>query len=317
MRLFLTGASGFLGYHVAALFVKEGWKVTALARASSDTRAIRELGVSVHEGDLLAGDTYLRAMLGFDVVVHCAGAIRALGLDEFLRVNGAAAGEVARTAAGAGVRRFIHISSIAARGPAGRDERPVSWYGESKLSGEQQVCRNSGSMAVAVVRPPVIFGPRDFGLLSAFRMAHRGWFPLYGDGRRKLSIVYGEDAARAILLLAARKGELPPGPFYPADSSNPTWLELAGLFEQAMDRRLRKPRIPTPLFKAAAACGTVAGKLTRKAPLFSLDKEREMSQVSWECSAKTLTQATGWKPEAPLAKRIAETYRWYWKNGWL
>lgn len=317
MKVFLTGGSGFLGYHIAAVFLKEGWNVTGLVRRSSKTDHLRKLGVELHTGELLYGDGYRNAMANASVVVHCAGAIQALSYKEFHKVNALGAGEVARVASESGVRRFILISSLAARGPFGVPEGPVSDYGRSKLEGEREVVARAGGMEVVIVRPPVIFGQGDRGLHSVFWMAHKGWFPLYGDGQRRLSIVHGKDVARGVFLLASHKGDVPSGPYYPADPSNPTWLELAGLFEEALKRRLKKLRIPGQFFKIAAALSSGWGTLVRKAPLFSLDKEREMRQESWACSSKALTDLTGWTPEASLIERISETHRWYLDNGWL
>ena len=320
MKLFITGASGFVGHHIAARFRREGWDVTALARPSSKVLALRELGVGVHQGDLSDGVSYARAVEGCELVVHCAGAIKARNLDDFMAVNARSAGEVAHVASESGVPRFVLISSIAARAPVLPDREPfapISIYGRSKREGERLVKENAGRMEVAVVRPPPVYGPRDHGMFEVFKFARRRIFPLFGFGHGRTGIVHGEDLAAAVLSLAVCGGKMPAGPFYPEDGSNLSWKELAVAFETALSRGSVKIPVPTFLFWAVAGVVSAWGNLTGRPVLFSLDKVREMACPSWECSNKSLTHATGWQPKVQLVDGLRETFMWYVKEGWL
>lgn len=320
MRLFITGASGFVGHHIAARFRAEGWEVTALARPSSKVLALRELGVAVHVGDLLSGVSYARALEGSDLVVHCAGAIKARNLDEFMNVNARSAGEVTHVAAELGVPRLVLISSIAARGPMLPDKEPfapVSMYGRSKREGERLVRANAGKMEVTVVRPPPVYGTRDHGMLDVFKFARSRFFPLFGLGEGRTAIVHGRDLAAAVLSLAVCGGKMPPGPFYPEDGSNLSWRDLAVAFEEALSRRIVKMPVPPFLFWAAAGIASAWGRAAGRPVLFSLDKVREMACPSWECSHRPLRHATGWQPKVQLVDGLRETFMWYVKAGWL
>jgi nucleoside-diphosphate-sugar epimerase len=320
-RLFITGASGFVGFHIAQTFIQQGWEVTALVRESSSVTPLQEIGVSLHRGDLLAAPTFQQAMEGADVVVHCAGLTKALSYQEFRTVNAQGAGQVARAASIVGVPRLILISSIAARGPGRldvRDTAPISFYGKSKSEGEQRSFQEAGGTEVAVLRPPPVYGPGDRGMLDLFKFARRGFFPLWGRGNHRTAIVHVEDLAEATFALAARSGKMPSGPFYPEDGTNVSWGELAGAFAQAVRRR-KITRLPLPgfVFQLLGLLATFWSMFTRRAALFSRDKVLEMAQPYWECSHRSLTRATGWKPRHQLVRGLAETYLWYRKNGWL
>lgn len=318
MRLFLTGASGFVGHHLAAAFRSAGWDVSALVRTRSSVSALRELGVELVQGDLLAGESFADALAGSDLVIHCAGLIRAVTVEEYRRVNVDGAGVVAATASRVGMPRFILISSIAARGPlGGSDPAPVSHYGTSKREGEKRVFEKAGGMSVCVIRPPVIYGPRDSGMLSVFKAARFGLFPMYGRGGHRLSIVHVDDLVRAIQLVAARPGDLPSGPFYPEDGTNPSWSELAQAFAAALGKKIRRIPLPPFLFYGLAGLATGWSLLVRRPVLFSLDKVREMSCPDWTASHKDLTRLVGYKPQIPLVRGLGETARWYRRQGWL
>jgi len=320
-KLFLTGATGFVGHYVAACFRDCGWNVTALVRQTSSTDEVRRLGVKIHVGDMLSADTYQPAIESSDAVVHCAGLIKALGYDQFHRVNAEGASEVARAAERSGVARFVHISSIAAAGPtdsSGKAEsQPVSNYGMSKLEGERKVLEKARGMQVCVVRPPIIYGPRDTGMLPVFKMAHQGWFPMFGNGTHQISIVHIDDLARAVFDLASNAGKLPEGPFYPEDGSNPTWRILADSLELVVDRKLRRPSLPPFLFHGAGSLATFWSMISRRPTVMSLDKYKEMAQPFWKFSHKSLTRAIGWVPRVRLSEGFHDTYKWYRDNGWL
>lgn len=320
-RVFLTGASGFVGYHVARVFKDAGWDVECLVRESSDTTALEELGVELFSGWLDNPATYQNRIEGVDLVVHCAGAIKALNLAGFMEVNAEAAGAVAVAATNAGVPRIVLISSIAARGPVlsegQTDFSPVSNYGQSKLEGEIKVRIQSDLKEVSVLRPPPVYGPRDHGMLDVFKMADKGWFPTLGDGSCRFGIIHGEDLARAVLALAVVSGPLPPGPFYPEDGSRCSMNELADAFSEALGRRLRRPCLPAWFFWTAGALASGWSQLSRRPSVFSLDKVHEMTAPSWESHNDDLIAATGWTPQIPLVDGIKATYAWYRKHGWL
>lgn len=310
-----------MGYHIARVFQQQGWQVRCLVRDTSDTSALEELGVEHFPAWMDNPSTYQDRMVDVDCVVHCAGAIKALNLNGFMEVNADSAGAVATAATNAGVPRILLISSIAARGPLlseGQTEfSPVSMYGQSKLEGEIKVRIQSDLKEVSVLRPPPVYGPRDHGMLDVFKMAQKGWFPTLGRGEARFGIIHGDDLARAVFALASIAGPLPPGPFYPEDGTRCSMSELADAFEQAVGRKLKRPRLPEWLLWTAGSFASGWSQLTRRSSVFSLDKVREMTAPSWENHNDELIAATGWTPDIPLVEGLKSTYEWYRQHGWL
>jgi nucleoside-diphosphate-sugar epimerase len=223
------------------------------------------------------------------------------------------------------VRRFVYVSSLAAASPAprgrqllgGESERPVTHYGASKLAAEQAV--RQSSIPWTIVRPPAVYGPRDAEFLRVFRLAARGFGPVFGDGSQELSFVYVEDLARA-LVAAAGADETAGGVYYPAHPE----VVRSRAFVTAVGRAVRPggptPRIiPIPPAVARGALwvtGTTAALLGRTTVL-TADKANELLADAWTCSPEAFTRHTGWTANFPLSVGLAKTAAWYREHGWL
>ena len=207
MKILVTGATGFVGSHLAALLAQRGDTVFCLARRPEQAAFIASLGAFVAPGSLEDGDSLAQALRGVDQVYHLAGLTAAGSEREFLDVNEGGTSRLlgAIGAAVPNLKRFVHVSSIAAVGPTGHGGllaedspcRPLTAYGRSKLAGEA-VVRRAAALPWTIVRPPVVYGPRDRELLRLFRIARRGFAPVFGMGRQELSLVYVTDLVEGI-----------------------------------------------------------------------------------------------------------------------
>ncbi len=205
MKALVTGATGFVGSHLAEALRRRGDEVTALARSASKAAALEPLGVRVVPGDLHDRAALQRAVEGQDVVYHVAGVVAARGEADFLAANRDGTRHVVEAAERAGVGRLVLVSSMAAAGPTVRghplrgDEppRPVTAYGRSKLAAEDVV--TASRLPWTIVRPPMVYGPRDQEVLKVFRLARLGLAPVLGDGTQELSAVHGADLAEALV----------------------------------------------------------------------------------------------------------------------
>ena len=208
MKALVTGATGFVGSHLAEALRRRGDEVTALARSLKKAEALRPLAVRVVQGDLDDKAALAQAVDGQDVIYHVAGAIAARSEDDFMASNREGTRNVVAAAVAAGGPRFVLVSSMAAGGPSPRgrplkgDEPPlpVTRYGRSKLAAEE-VVRASG-LPWTIVRPPMVYGPRDREVLKVFRIARLGIAPVFGDGTQELSAVHGADLADALIAAA-------------------------------------------------------------------------------------------------------------------
>jgi nucleoside-diphosphate-sugar epimerase len=309
-RVLVTGATGFVGSHVAQAFVEAGYEVRVGARASSNLRWISGLDTERVPLDVRGEpEDISRAVENVDIVVHAAGITRARRPEDYYPVNAGGTSKVAAAALGAGVRRFVLISSLAARGPDGSDH-PESDYGRSKLEAETHLRSLSGRMEAVVLRPAAVYGPRDTDLLPLFRLARAGWLPV-PSGAALLQPVYAEDVARATL--AAVRAPVGFGPFSIAENRRYTWSDAAAGLEKALGRTVRAVRLPTGAFVLAGR----AAELLSAVPILDERRARDLALNAWTCDVSGTEEALGWRAEVPLFEGLERTARWYGQVGWL
>lgn len=325
MRVFVTGATGFVGSHTTRLLLEQGHEVVALARSEAKARELFPRAAPRWVwGDLADEAALRRGLEGADVVVHLAGLTKAVRPAEFYEVNAAGTQRVldaARAAAGDGVR-MLHVSSLAAAGPTVRGRlglesdppHPISHYGSSKLAGEERV--RAGDLPWTVVRPPAVYGPRDVEFLRLFRVVQRGWAPVFGSGDQELSLVYVEDLARA--LCACVELDFQGRTYYAAHPDVVTARELAGHIGRAVSvTRLRTLRIPKAVVRPALTVSGWCARLLGRATLMSGDKAPEITAEAWTCSSAALERDSGWRAEYDTDRGLAATASWYREQGWL
>jgi nucleoside-diphosphate-sugar epimerase len=322
MKALVTGATGFVGSHLAEALRSRGDDVTALVRSPAKAAALRPLGVRVVRGDLDDHDSLARAVEGQDVVFHVAGLVAARDEAEFLRCNRDGTANLVAAAARAQVSRLVYVSSMAAGGPAERGRplagteppRPVTAYGRSKLEGEAVV--RAGTLPWVIVRPPTVYGPRDREVLKVFRMARWGVAPVFGDGSQELSAVHGADLADA--LVAAGTAATTPGKvYYACHPEVVTSAELVRAVGRAMGRPVRLVPIPHALGRSMLGVTELAARLAGQTTILTRDKANEFFQAAWTGDPGPLTRDSGWRAKHDLPSGLADTYRWYQSAGWL
>ena len=313
-RVLVTGATGFVGSHVAHALVKAGYEVRCGVRASSSTRWISGLPVERVGLDMKGrAEDFSLAVENVDLVVHAAGITRARRAEDYHAVNAGGTRKLASAALGAGVRRFVLISSLAARGPDGRDH-PESAYGRSKLEAEARLRTVDGQMEAVILRPAAVYGPRDTDLLPLFKMASAGFLALPSTAN-VLQPVYAEDVARAALA-AARKAA-GSGPFPVAEAARYTWEDVVAGLEKALGRNVRAVRLPPASFPLAGRAAEWAARAFSAVPIIDERRGRALAAHTWTCDVSETEAAFGWRAEVPLFEGLERTARWYRQAGWL
>jgi nucleoside-diphosphate-sugar epimerase len=300
----VTGATGFVGSHLVDLLLERGWRVSALVRASSNLRWLQGKPVE-------RIDPGVSPLPDCDVLFHVAGTIRAGTYAEYLAGNRDLA---ARVAEAARARRFVHVSSLAAAGPGeDLDEatpcRPLSLYGRSKFEGEREVWKRRERIPVTVIRPPVVYGPRDFGLYDLYVTVSKGLRPEIG-GPKRISIVHVRDLAEGILAAA----ESPAGAnevFYLANRESVEISDVMGLVARALGNRTLRVGIPDRVVRFLGAVVEDAASMVGKRSMFGRDKALEMTQKAWCCSAAKAERLLGWTARVPLDRGMPEVLEWY------
>ncbi|WP_347304473.1 NAD-dependent epimerase/dehydratase family protein [Croceibacterium sp. TMG7-5b_MA50] len=302
--LALTGGTGFVGSSVIDLAVRQGMTVRALARAAQPPRD----GVTWIRGDLADNAALEELVAGAGAVLHVAGVVNPPDAAGFTAGNVSGTEAVLAAASGAGVRRFVFVSSLSAREPA------LSAYGRSKFLAEELV-RVSG-LDWTIVRPPAIYGPRDREMLELFRAAAKlGVVPMPPAAGRA-SYIHVTDLARLLLAL------LPPGAavsqrlFEPDDGHAGGWShgDIARAIGAAVGRRVRVPHLPARLLSLAARLDRMArGSRAKLTP----DRVGYMSHPDWVCRPEKAPPADVWQAGVATPEGLAATAAWYRQQGWL
>ena len=325
MLALVTGGQGFIGSHLCERLIAEGHRVRVLARPTSDLSNLDGLDAEVVRGDLGYQGDLSQAVADAEWVIHLAGALKGFSQEDFLRVNREGTRRLAEACQVYAPRlsRFVLVSSLAALGPSpggalpipeDAPARPLTWYGRSKLEAEE-VLRGSG-LPWTIVRPPIVFGPRDRDLLSYFRIARRGLLPIPGRKERSYSLVFAPDLADGILKVAeasASSGEV----FHLTGPEVVTWSEFGRKIAAALGGRGHVLHLPEFLVRVSARLADCAASLRGRPNIFSSQKVIEMLAPAWVASPRKAQEVLGWTSPTPFDEALALTVRWYREHGWL
>lgn len=327
MKVLLTGGSGFLGSHVAQLLSDSGHDVRALVRKTSDTRFLRSLPrVELAEGSVDDRASCMAACNGVDAVIHSAGLVKARSKAEFELTNVIGTQNVLDAAIEhkSSVKRFVFISSLAARAPspdgkplpADAQPAPVTTYGRSKLEAERRALAAKDHLHVTVVRPTAIYGPRDREMLQLFQYAKMRVLPFIGDPAGKLTLIYGEDCARAVFL--ALTADIPSGRAYDLDDGVVYDRRgLTGGLERAVGKKaLVSFPIPDFVVKTVGAATDVYGRVANRAVMVTSEKVTELLQ-QWVGDSSAARTELGFEPKVFWDDGARKTADWYIANHWL
>lgn len=322
MKALVTGATGFVGGHLAEALRRRGDDVTALARSADKAAALTPLGVAVVPGDLHDRAALQRAVEGQDIVYHVAGVVAARSEADFMAANRDGTRNVIEAAERAGTGRLVFVSSMAAVGPTAKgrplrgDEvpRPVTAYGRSKLAAEQFV--TASRLAWSIVRPPMVYGPHDREVLKVFRLARLGIAPVLGDGTQELSAVYGADLADA-LIAAGTSAATARRAYYACHPEIFSGADMARAVGQAMGRSPAVIRVPALIGRGVLMVTGAVARIAGRTTILTADKANEFFQPAWTGDPEPLARDTGWRATRDLRSGLEETYRWYRTAGWL
>ncbi|MGA2271512.1 MAG: NAD-dependent epimerase/dehydratase family protein [Bryobacteraceae bacterium] len=316
--LLVTGGTGFIGSHLLDRLSALGEPARCLLRRRAVPRRL-PAGIEAAYGDLTGGQGVEEALRGVDAVIHLAGVTKALTAGDYDAGNARATETLARALAGRSVR-LVHVSTLAAIGPsrdgAPVDEdaqpRPLTHYGKSKLEAERIV--RALTPEAVIVRPPVVYGPRDTDVFQVLRSISKGWVLEIAGGDRWFSAIYVRDLVAG--LLAALRGA-PGRTYFLAHPQPVSWSELSAAAARIMDRRPRVLRIPPRVAWAVGYGAEVWSHVTGKSGIISREKVAEAQCKWWTCDTRRAAAELGFQAPTPLEAGLAETLAWYKEAGWL
>lgn len=315
--ILVTGGGGFIGSHLLDRLARGDEPVRALLRRKTELPARVEPAF----GDLAENRGLRDALREVTTIIHLAGTVQAIRPGDYYRGNIAATENLAREAAGRGIR-FVHVSSLAATGPCSGEApvneetacAPITDYGKSKLEAEGRL--RAVIPDAVIVRPPVVYGPRDRGVFTIFQSIRRGIDARIGGGERWFSLVYVDDLIDG--LLAAANAPQAAGRTYFISHAKPeNWSTLSEAAARTMHCRPRMIRIPLPLAYAVGYIGEISARMTGKAGFVTREKVAQATQRRWVCDPRRAEAELGFRASTSVETGLQRTLAWYKEAGWL
>ncbi|MET0573360.1 MAG: NAD(P)-dependent oxidoreductase [Pedobacter agri] len=326
-RVLITGATGFVGFHLVEAALANNLQVFANIRKSSKTKHLQ--GFKIHFVELDFESIYALAQNidenKYDYVIHAAAVTKAGSLDEYNKYNASYTRHLAIAVSNAlhKVEKFIFVSSLAALGPLKKtgallsdhgESNPLTYYGKSKALAETYL-RSIPNLPLLVFRPTAVYGPRERDILMVLKVLNRGFDVSIGDKDQKLSFIYVKDLAE--IMISSLKSDLNNKTYNVSDGNS---YERSSFSESArliMQKRTFKVKVPLPILTGLAWSLEKAYKFTGKMPTLNIDKVRELTGMNWTCDIENIKKDLGFSPKYQLKQGLEETIKWYKKNNWL
>lgn len=323
-KLLITGASGFVGYHLVSAAIDAGFEVYAGVRKTSDVQHLLSLPVHFTYPDL-SDVKALKANIAqhqYDYIIHAAGITRAATQEAYDDVNAGYAANLAAAAVAFPVKRFVFISSLAAVGPTGYtnkapiDElylpRPLTRYGRSKLLAEEKLLAVE-ELPLVILRPTAVYGPRERDIFIMFKTLRRGLEPYIGRKPQYLSFVYVKDLADITIkaLTAGASKRI----YHVSDGKIYDRYRLADISRKILGRKTLKLHVP--LFVVNGIAALLEAFSRNSTPTLNKEKLHELTAENWNCSIEKIQRELGFEPKYDLEQGLAETLQWYKEHKWL
>ena len=332
MRYLITGATGFIGGHIAEACRKRDWPVSAIVRPGSDCADLVKWGVTLHQADLTGtpadAQVIRQAVLDAEVVVHCAGKVGDWGtLEEFRPANVEFPRMLLDACKGQPLHRFVHMSSLgvyASRHHYGTDEteplpsRHRDSYSQTKVEAEKLVMsyyRDFG-IPVVILRPGFVYGPRDkivlprlIENLKAGRVRYPG-----ARGKRALNTIFIGNLLDAVFLAINQDQAV--GQIY--NLTDGEFVSKRRFIEKIADNLgLPHPYLMPPLWLAwfVTLCVEKYAKVrgATKAPFFNLARIKFLG-LNLDFSIEKARKQLGYSPRFEFDDAMLQTLAWYKEN---
>ncbi|MBK0378766.1 NAD-dependent epimerase/dehydratase family protein [Mucilaginibacter segetis] len=323
-RVLITGASGFVGYHLIEEALKNNLEVYAAVRKSSRIEHLKNLDIQYTYpafNDIAALTREIKEKK-YDYIIHAAGATKARSASEYNLINATYTFNLAKAAEEAGVKKFVFISSLATIGALksinglitdNTAPAPFTAYGKSKLLAEEKL-KSLTKLNYTILRPTAVYGPRDTDIFIFLKQIAKGIEPYIGNIQQKLSFVFVKDLAVVSVkaLFAPEKStyNISDGNFYDR-------YEMADITKFLLKSKTIKFHLPVNFVKIVAAIAGNISSLRGKAAVVNLEKISELIAVNWHCDIERAKSELGFYPQYNLKAGLTDTIQWYKENKWL
>ncbi|WP_312188938.1 NAD-dependent epimerase/dehydratase family protein [Sphingobacterium sp.] len=327
-KILITGASGFVGYHLTRAAKAAGMEVHAAVRKSSDVSEISSVVDKFVYPDF-SDETSIRALLeveNYTYVVHAAAMTRAKHEADLEKVNVGYTKNLASACFSLKnpIKRFVFVSSLAAIGPVAYtadliDEsspyHPVTAYGRSKRKAELAL-KDFKDYPLTILRPTAVYGPREKDIFILFKTMNGGMDAYVGRSPQKLSFIYVTDLAQAILN-ACRFDQGEMKVYNLSDGQVYSRYEMAKFFKEFSKKRMFRMHIPLGVVKAIAVIFERLYKNSKAIPVLYPERLNELTAENWGCDISAARRQIQYQPKYDLRTGLMEALAWYKENKWL
>ncbi|MBO6620362.1 MAG: NAD(P)-dependent oxidoreductase [Balneola sp.] len=324
MKAFITGATGFIGSHLADRLIADEKFTEVRCLVRSTDKWLEGKDFIRVKGDLNDFNALAKGIKGADVVFHLAAIVKASNQKEFTRANVDPTEDIIRIAQKNGVKNLVMLSSLAAAGPSQGtpvDENkiltPVSMYGRSKRDMEttiHQLAEKNDS--IKIIRPPAVYGPREDQIFTYFSTFQKGLSTIVGDGNHpRLSMVYVDDLINGILQ-ASQKMDHGVHTYFITAAETYNWNQIHSVTQTVIGKKAFKLKLKPALVKKIGSVIENLASLIGKYPVVNKEKANELV-LEWTCSSKKAEKELGYNPQVSLEEGISRTIHWYKKHNWL
>ena len=327
-KVLLTGGTGFIGGFLAQEIAKSNYDLIAAVRPTSDTTYLSEIpNIKIIEfpfDDVVKIQNILNDH-SIDFIINNAGLTRSKSEAMMNKVNAEYLENLLTASENSSkkIKRLIHISSLAAYGPADftddgivseeKNPNPVTMYGRSKLKGEL-ILKKQNNVPYVIIRPTAVFGPREKDLFTLFKMISNGIQTKVGYSDQKLTFIYVKDLVR-YMVNALEEGPDNQG-YFISDGNYYSSHELNESIRKALQKKTIKISIPQPIITCLGYLSEWWGNITNTYPPLNIDKVAEIRAKSWVCDTSK-NNLLNYAPKYQLEEGIEETVNWYKKAGWI
>jgi nucleoside-diphosphate-sugar epimerase len=328
LKALVTGASGFIGSHIADRLIEAGIEVRCMMRKSSNNKWLDEKNADCVQADFDDKNSMIKVLKDVDYVFHSAGLNFAHNKGDFYNINTLGTKKLLNAVyeSGADIKRFVYVSSQTASGPSNSLEEPVNEdstrmpvtaYGLSKKLAEDEVISFGGRLPYTIIKPPAVFGPRDTAIFEIIKMMNFGFVAHMGLKDKYISLIHSDDLSRGIVDAAFSEIAVNQT-YFLANSETYEWDYINDVFLRSLQKKyFLKVRVPDQLILTLGAINGFLFGLFNLQAKFDYDKAIDFTRKYWICSSEKAKNDLGFSHQIPFEDSVKSTIDWYKLNKWL